>query len=171
MKTPVPRAAVLVLLVSASAPAWAQFSFFDVEDSAEKLTGSFSGSGISSDSYTAFVFQHLPGGDPILGAGAYLDSTTDPPVEYFEISTHSSGSPEDPYLWSTGHLSAYTVSGRYNNTVDGQMVNWQFTNLTWDGSTFSGSFSFEVVPEPHEYGLLAGLGLAGFALGRRRDRS
>ena len=65
------------------------------------------------------------------------------------------------------------MSGTYNNGGAGgdQVVNWSFSNMMDDGTTFSGNFSFTAVPEPAETAAMVGLGLGAFAWIRRNRKT
>lgn len=112
-------------------------------------------------------FGYLPGGalmashEPVAG-GVSFGPTDSPP---FPVTDPAFISPFGTTLQNAVYGGDYILG-------DGTPVSFVYELMNYDGSfgEFSGVFTFvaEPVPEPHEYALMAGLGLLGFAAWRRR---
>ena len=134
-------------------------------DSAIELSGSFSETGFDFSSSSPVNFASLPaGGAQTVYAARFPNNV---------LQSLGTGTPADPrYNFAIGTGLA-TLTGTYSNGGIGgdQVVNWSFSNMVDNGTTFSGNFSFTAVPEPAETAAMIGLGLGAFAWARRNRKT
>ncbi|HTH47657.1 MAG TPA: PEP-CTERM sorting domain-containing protein [Candidatus Limnocylindria bacterium] len=134
-------------------------------DSPTELTGSFSEAGFNFSASSPVNFASLPaGGAQTVYAARFPNNV---------LETLGTGSPDNPHYDFSRGTGPATLSGTYTNggASGDQEVSWSFYNMHDDGSTFTGNFSFTVatVPEPAAVAGVSALGLAAFALFRRRQ--
>ena len=134
-------------------------------DSPTELIGSFSEASFNFTAASPAHFASLPSG----GAQTIYVATVPGDI----LETLGTGSPDNPHYSFTRGTGPATLSGTYTNGGAGghDEVAWSFYNLSDNGTTFTGNFSFTLatVPEPAEVAGVSALGLAAFALLRRRQ--
>ena len=163
LRHPLRSAAFALISLGLVAEARAQILFS--VDTATELSGSFSEVGFNFSASSPVNFASLPsGGAQTVYAARFPNNV---------LETLGTGTPDNPHYNFSRGTGPATLSGTYSNGGVGgnEEVSWSFFNLNDDGNTFSGNFSFTVaaVPEPAELAGVSALGLAAFALFRRRQ--
>jgi len=124
----------------------ANAAFIITTDTAGALIGSFNTIAVGETYAPVNFIGLLPGTNPSQRIGTNILSGSDPKAIF---STPTDGTPNDPHaqcLVSTGCGSA---TGSYSNNPNGVDVFFEISNLDFDGTTFTGDFSFTtVVPIP-----------------------
>jgi hypothetical protein len=147
-------------------PLNANAAFFVTTDTSTELSGSFDASELSQ-TYNPVGFDGLlPGNEQSQRIQTIvLNDITDLGRAFF--STPLDGTPDDPDIRCDADVSCSSIFGSYDNNVLGQTVYFEITNLAFDGTTFTGDFSFNVqaVPVPAAVWLFASglIGLIGLA--------
>lgn len=157
-------------------------------DTLTTFSGTFSATGGTSPFKRPTTFAALPDGTGGLTAGRIQEEWVDENDGTVFLSVGTSlhldtvGTPGNPNFSTQQSFSGFgplSTSGTYNNGgASGDItVNWSFSNLVntpGANGTFSGNFSFEVVPvavpEPSGFAAIASASLVAFGLWRRKRK-
>jgi len=148
----------------------AHADFINVTNTSTELSGSFDANGFGTTLRVRDTpFSGLLPGDittQILQT-TVLPEATDLGRAFFFDRGAGEGIPDDPFVRCDTNLACAPVFGSYSNNIPGQLVDFSITNLSFDGTRFSGDFSFTVseVPVPAAAWLFGSglIGLIGIA--------
>ncbi len=162
----------LLTLILATVAAQARAAFIYVISTPPQLSGSFDANGFGSNLFVKDTASNgLMPGD---ATTQLLQTIVIASEDRAFLLTPFDGSPDDPEVNCSGIIgSCGSLTGSYTNAPIGKTVDFAFPNLVFDGTRFTGDFSFTVseVPLPAAAWLFGSALMGLVALGKARART